>query len=180
VTTELYGPEFFAGRSETVTESAHIVAGHALRLFQPRSVLDVGCGKGEWLDAFGLNDAVGVDIACPDGDQFVRHDLTEPLNLGRDFDLVVSLETGEHLPPGAAETLVGSIVRHGDRVLFSAAVPGQEGIGQINCQPHEYWHGLFADRGMVVTDPIRPLISHDHRVKPWYRNNMFVYERWSE
>ena len=100
-----YGPAFFEGRSETVARSAQIVVPVLVDLFDPRSVLDVGCGKGEWLHAFDLEDTVGVDIAAPEKWRFVPHDLTKPLNLARYFDLVISLETGEHLPEDAAPTI---------------------------------------------------------------------------
>jgi hypothetical protein len=118
---------------------------------------------------------LGVDIAAPEGESFLRHDLTVPLDLGRTFDLVISLETGEHLPGEAADMLVASIVRHAGTIMFSAAVPGQEGKGHINCQPHEYWHEKFAALGFQVCDLIRPLIAGDWRVSPWYRDNTFLY-----
>jgi SAM-dependent methyltransferase len=173
VTASLYGPAFFAGRSHTVTQSAQAVVPHLKALLNPQSVLDVGCGQGEWLDELELVDSHGVDIAL-----YYPTDLTEPLHLGRTFDLVLCLETGEHLPEWAADTLVDSIVRHvGHAAVFGAAVPGQHGTGHINCQPHEYWHGKFAARGFEMFDAIRPLIANDARVSPWYRNNMFLYRR---
>jgi SAM-dependent methyltransferase len=143
-------------------------------LLQPRSVLDVGCGQGEWLEAFPVTDVWGVDIAAPDREGLLQRDLTEPLELGRTFDLVLCLEVGEHLPEEAADTLVVSLMSHGDNIVFGAAVPGQEGVGHINCQPHEYWHRKFAAVGYTMHDIIRPLIDHPH-VSPWYRNNMFLY-----
>ena len=174
--TDIYTPEFFAEHHGTVTLSASVVVPLVVDLLHPGSVIDVGCGQGEWLDAFGLEDAVGVDIAAPERDGFVRHDLTEPLDLERLFDLVVSLETAEHLPEEAADVYVDTVARHAGRaVLFSAAVPGQEGLHHVNCQPHEYWHAKFARYGLEATDPIRPLIAGDRRVSPWYRNNLFVY-----
>ena len=100
--TELYAPEFFVGRSETVTRSAMVVVPIVRDLLAPQSVLDLGCGQGEWLDAFGLEDARGIDIAAPF--QHMRRDLTDPLYLGRTFDLVVCLEVAEHLP---VEAVVG-------------------------------------------------------------------------
>ena len=177
MSTALYGPEFFVGRSHTVTLSAFVVAPIVRDLLEPESVLDIGCGQGEWLEAFALPDMLGVDIAAPEGDQFIRHDLTEPLDLGRRFGLVVCLETGEHLPESAAGTLVETLVRHGDDILFSAAVPGQEGIGHIHLQPHEYWLAKFAEHGFEVWDAIRPRIARDSRVSPWYRNNTFIFQR---
>lgn len=184
VATELYGPGFFAGRTETVAMSAKVVVPLIIRYVEPVSVLDIGCGQGEWVKALrGGTGCVrgpavyGVDISAPDAPGFIRHDLTEPLDLGGRFDLVLCLETAEHLPEWAADTLVDSIVRHADTVVFSAAVPGQEGIGHINCQPHQYWHDKFAERGYQMWDPFRPLLAGDHRVSPWYRDNLFLYEK---
>jgi SAM-dependent methyltransferase len=174
----VYDAQFFAGRSPTVTASAEALAPFISRLLAPDSVLDLGCGQGEWLEALRpfCKDQVGVDIAAPDG--YIRHDLQTPLELGRTFDLVLCLEVGEHLPAEAADTLADSVTRHSDSmVLWSAAVPGQEGTGHINCQPHEYWHAKFDARGFGVHDTIRPLIWDNHAVSPWYRNNMFLYLR---
>ena len=172
--SELYGPEFFEGRSETVLLSASAVVPHVHTLLAPRSLLDVGCGKGEWLEVFDIEDSLGVDIAAPDGERFIRQDLNWPLMLDRTFDLVLSLEVGEHLPEASADTLVHSIIRHGRTVVFSAAVPGQEGKGHINCQPHEYWHDKFEARGYAMFDIIRPYIRHPD-VSPWYSANTFAY-----
>lgn len=177
MSTELYGPEFFVGRSETVALSASVVVPVVCEFVAPRSVLDLGCGQGEWLAAFDVEERFGVDIAAPDAPGFLQFDLCEPLNLARTYDLVVSVEVGEHLPEDAADTYVASIVRHSDRVLFSAAVPGQEGTGHINCQPHEYWHAKFATHGFEARDVIRPLIQNDQRVSWWYRENLFLYGR---
>ena len=170
-----YDSEFFTGRSETVSQSACAVVPVICDLLDPASVLDVGCGQGEWLDVFDLDDLQGVDIAAPV--PYLRHDLCEPLDLGRTFDLALCLEVGEHLPESAADALVDTIARHSRSVVFSAAVPGQEGKGHINCQPHEYWHEKFAERGYETHDLIRPRIANDWRVSPWYRDNIFVHLR---
>ncbi len=172
--TEIYDKSFFAGRSETVALSASVVVPVLMDLISPRSVLDIGCGQGEWIDAFPIDDKLGVDIAAPEGEKFKAVDLRHPLKLGRTFDLVLCLEVGEHLPAEAAEQLVESCVRHSNTVVFSAAVPGQEGKGHINCQPHEYWHAYFSLFEFEFLDSIRPLIQ-DGRVSTWYRDNTFLY-----
>lgn len=177
--TTLYGPEFFVGRTEHVRLSASVVVPHLMELLAPTSVLDVGCGQGEWLAQFTVpdwqKDLHGVDIAAPFRLGFTHHDLTQPLELNRYFDLVLCLETGEHLPEEASDTLVDTLVRHAGDIVFSAAVPGQEGAGHINCQPHEYWHAKFAARGFEMYDVIRPRIKDNPNVSPWYRDNMFLY-----
>lgn len=176
--TDIYTPAFFAEHHQTTELSAMVVAPFVRQHLSPKSVLDIGCGYGEWLKAMQVDDWFGVDIAALEQPGFLRHDLTTPLDLGRTFDLVISLETAEHLPESAADTYVENIVVHAWRaVLFSAAVPGQEGLNHVNCQPHEYWHEKFEAHGFETTDPIRPLIAGNHYVSPWYRNNLFVYLR---
>jgi SAM-dependent methyltransferase len=172
----VYDETFFAGRSETVVRSAEVVVPVLKDMLAPLSLLDVGCGKGEWLEAFGIEDSLGIDIAAPEGQKFLQHDLTKPLDLKRTFDVVLSLEVGEHLPEKDAAVYAHTIVRHTRTVVFSAAVPGQEGKGHINCQPHEYWHRMFDSYGFQCFDTIRPLIR-DWRVSPWYQNNTFLYVR---
>ncbi|WP_435201864.1 hypothetical protein [Qipengyuania sp. 902] len=56
---------------------------------------------------------------------FLPQDLSQPFDLAQRFDLVQTLEVAEHLPETSARDFVASIARHGDIVLFSAAVPGQ-------------------------------------------------------
>jgi SAM-dependent methyltransferase len=168
-----YGQAFFAGRSETVAASAAAVAPVVRELLDPLSLLDVGCGEGEWLEAFALDDAVGVDIATHT--EYLQHNLVYPLHLHRTFDLVLCLEVGEHLPVSAADVLVDTLVRHGRTIVFSAAVPGQVGKGHINLQPHSYWHDKFTARGYTMLDVIRPRIARNYAVSAWYRDNVFLY-----
>jgi hypothetical protein len=171
----LYGTKFFVDRSPLVQLSADAVVPVIREVCQPTSVIDFGCGQGEWLAAFEMEDVLGVDIAVHDST--IQHDLTRPLRLKGRFDLALCLEVGEHLPESAADTLVDTIAFHADTVVFSAAVPGQEGTGHINCQPHEYWHEKFEARGYQTIDVIRPLIRHDDRVRPWYKDNIFLHAR---
>lgn len=176
----MYGPEFFAGRSETVIRSAAVVVPAIMQLLEPESVLDIGCGQGEWVDSFtrhGVIVAFGVDIFPPNRVGFSCHDLTEPVDLGVTFDLVLCLETGEHLPEEAADTLVNTIAHHANHyVVFGAAVPGQAGKGHINCQTPEWWHAKFAAYGFKAQDTLRPLIQHP-AVSAWYRDNTWVLVR---
>ena len=110
-------------------------------------------------------------------DKFLPFDLTQPLSLGRRFDIVSSLEVAEHLPPSAAETFVTSLTQHGDVVLFSAAIPGQPGTNHVNCQWPSYWANLFQERGYEVRDIVRPRIWTDGEIAPYYRQNMLVFVR---
>jgi SAM-dependent methyltransferase len=173
--------------------SPHSVAGASatLRAFlgtsaPVRSVLDIGCGQGEWLVSarqLGIEDVFGVDghsagpsLRIPRS-AYLHHDLNLPLDLARHFDLALCLEVGEHLRPEAAESLVSTIVAHSDLCLFSAACPGQPGQRHINCQWPAYWQRLFNDRGFVCVDDLRWAIWSDASIEPWYRQNIFVAQR---
>lgn len=151
---------------------------------KPRSLLDVGCGTGTWLKAaldFGVSDVFGIDgIELPDKQflvpksSFRRIDLSGGWNLGKQFDLAISLEVAEHLPAAAARLLVKSLTAHSDKIIFSAACPGQEGDHHLNCQWPDYWQTLFNECGFWCEDSLRWRIWDEKDVEPWYRQNMFM------
>ena len=67
-----------------------------------------------------------------DADEFRAADLSQPIDLGRRFDVVQSLEVAEHLPSSRASEFIGTLTSHDPLVMFSAAVPGQGGEHHIN------------------------------------------------
>lgn len=176
--------ESHAGDDPAALPSARVVVPALMELIGPTSVLDVGCGSAAWLATFraaGVSEVVGLDGAyarpqlhISDRD-FREVDLTSPFDLGRSFDLVVSLEVAEHLPSSSARGLVRSIVRHGDLVLFSAAIPNQEGPGHVNLQWPAYWADMFAEHGYLPADILRDRFWADENVAWWYRQNMVLY-----
>ena len=165
--------------------SARTVARLLLGEMSLRSLLDVGAGHGAWAAewmAAGVPEVLAIDgdyvardrLAIP-AERFQPHNLLQPLDVGRRFDLVQSLEVAEHLPEDRAETFIDSLVRHGDVILFSAAVPHQGGEHHVNEQPLGYWRAKFAARGFAAYDWLRPRIAADARVMPWYRYNSLIY-----
>jgi SAM-dependent methyltransferase len=165
--------------------SAEVIVDVIASMLQIRSVLDMGCGTGAWLAAFlarGVTDVVGIDYGRPARDQLqipqehIRDfDLERPVDLGRRFDLVVSLEVGEHLPSECSETYVDSLVRHSHAILFSAAIPGQMGAHHLNEQWPSYWYDRFAMRGYSCFDPFRLSLWNDDRIAWWYRQNLLLF-----
>jgi hypothetical protein len=185
MTEHVYSTDFYDYIDAGSRASADVVAGLILGEIGVRSLLDVGSGHGawaaEWMKA-GVKDVFAVDgdyvrrdqLAIP-ADRFVAHDLATPLDLKRRFDLVQSLEVAEHLPGDCAPGFVDNLVRHGDVILFSAAVPHQGGEHHVNEQPPEYWRKLFAKRGYQAFDWLRPRLADKRQVKPWYRFNSLIY-----
>jgi SAM-dependent methyltransferase len=179
----MYEPEFFSRHHAPAERSARRVLPLVIALLHPGSVVDVGCGSGAWLAEaarLGVDDYLGIDGHTPAGslgiptERFLTHDLATPLRLERRFDLVMCLEVGEHLEPDGAEVLVDSLVRLGPAVLFSAAVPHQGGDHHVNEQWPDYWAELFAARGFLAIDAIRPSIWRDDEVNWWYRQNVLL------
>lgn len=180
-----YDADFYGQLADDVRASATAIVPIVSNLLTPASVLDVGCGHGTWLAEFernGATDVVGVDGGHVDAtdldiraDQFQARDLRVPFDLGRRFDLVVSLEVGEHLPAGAAAGFVATLVAHGPAVLFSAAVPFQGGAGHVNERWPSYWAGLFAGHGYKPVDVVRPAVWENERVAFWYAQNTMLY-----
>ena len=184
MTAHQYDGLFFDYIEAGARESARTVVARMRGLLEIRSVLDVGCGRGIWLDEWtrqGVADVMGLDgdyvpiesMAVP-VEKFRAVDLSKPIELGRRYDFVQSLEVAEHLPPDSSETLVATLVRHGDVILFGAARPGQGGEHHVNERPYWYWRDLFRRHGYGLYDAVRPLIQ-DSTIEPWYRYNSFLF-----
>jgi hypothetical protein len=180
-----YSSDFYSYIDAGSRNSARVVSSLLLDEMPIASLLDVGGGHGawarEWLRA-GVSEALVVDgsyvssgqLVIP-GRMFEAHDLSRPVDIGRRFDLVQSLEVAEHISSDAADTFIGNLVRHGDVVLFSAAVPHQGGEHHVNEQPPEYWRAKFAEHGYEAYDWLRPQLAERREVMPWYRYNCFLY-----
>lgn len=184
--TQPYDASFFAGQSGGSYASARVVLGEVQRLLPFRSACDVGCGAGTWLRALaemGVEDLMGLDGAYArsslqvPAERFRATDLAAPFTVERGFDLALSLEVAEHLPPRRAESFVEDLVRLAPAVLFSAAVPGQGGTQHLNERWQDYWVELFARHGYAAHDVIRPRIWNEAVVEPWYRQNTLLFLR---
>ena len=187
MSTTPYNQTFFSDLIASSSRSARVIAPLLVAQLRPRSIVDIGCGAGSWLAEFtslGVNDFVGVDGDYVDrsslriaADRFVAKDLAATIDLGRRFDLAFCLEVGEHLHEAHADTLVDSIARHSDAVLFSAAIPHQGGTAHVNEQWPAYWAKKFSRCGYTCFDWIRWVIWNDTSVSPWFRQNLLIYLR---
>lgn len=164
--------------------SPSIVVPIVMRLFNPASIVDVGCGIGNWMKEFkknGVKDIFGIDgfhldksLFLNDTEELLLLDLEKPFTLPKRYDMAISLEVAEHLSEESATDFVKSLCNISDIVLFSAAVPGQGGQNHKNEQWPSWWKKKFEDNGYVFHDALRPVLWNNKSVKHWYKQNMFI------
>jgi glycosyltransferase involved in cell wall biosynthesis len=150
----------------------------------PQRVVDIGCGPGMLVHSL---QEIGIDAIGYDNDERVNNkqylkqvslfDLTDPA------DLVICMEVAEHIKEKLSEDVVDSIIRNitpGGKLLWTAAIPGQGGVGHINCQYKEYWQEKFEKRSLVRNTVLEnELIEYVKRkgyYMGWFVNNVMIFE----
>jgi SAM-dependent methyltransferase len=186
-TVSAYGADFYAYQQAGSLSSAGVIVPAVCDLVRPSSVIDVGCGVGTWLSMFarsGVADLLGLDGGyVPRSDlqipveRFRETDLSQPFAVPRVFDLAVSLEVAEHLPPASAQGFITSLTRLSPAVLFSAAVPHQGGWHHVNEQWPQYWAELFAHERFYPLDCLRERFWTTANVRWWYAQNIVFFLR---
>ncbi len=179
--------EFHKYGDEFDNASAEIIVPELTKLMQINSVVDVGCGLGNWLHVFenkGVAKLVGIDGEHArtkfilDEKHFIATDLEDKdafkSILNEKVDLAICLEVLEHLSANTGERIVDFLCNSTDVVLFSAAIPYQTGENHINEQPPTYWQDLFAKKEFIFYDIFRQKYWNNPKIKWWYKQNMFL------
>ncbi|MDP2781952.1 methyltransferase domain-containing protein [Devosia sp.] len=184
MTASLYPIGFYENRRAHTAHAARHILGKLPAGLPRASVSDIGCGTGTWLAAaleLGADTAFGIegDWVTPtmlDDPRiaFTPRDLEQRFTAPR-TDLALSLEVAEHLSPARAASFVADLVALAPAVLFSAAIPGQGGVGHRNEQWQSWWAGHFAHHRYTAHDVIRPAIWTDEAIPAWYRQNVVLY-----
>lgn len=186
-TSDYYASEFFSEQVQRSGASARVVLSLLYRLYQPNSVIDIGCGLGAWLgvaESLGSSVLRGLDGPWISQDHLVTKaidftpvDLEGPFNVHTKYDLCISVEVAEHLSKDRAESFVSTLCDASDIVLFSAAIKRQGGTNHLNEQWQSYWVQLFNSQTYDCYDLIRPVIWNNSNVDWWYRQNTFLFVR---
>jgi hypothetical protein len=147
------------------------------------TLVDFGCGKADYVKLFKRH---GIYCEAYDGNPNTKElsgglgtmlDLSDYIDLDEGFDMVMSLEVGEHIPAEFEETFLNNLCRHCFRpglMLISWAVPGQGGDGHVNCQTNEYIIEQMRQRTYELdekwTDRLRKSAS-----LPWFKNTLMLF-----
>ena len=185
----LYGEEYYLRMSRKSAQAdAEATCEILVGEFEPRSVIDLGCGVGRFLRPFhqrGIS-VYGVDAAASainnsliPTEYLDQHDLREPLTVESRYDLVICFEVLEHLSEDYANIIVSTISDAGDIAVVTAATPGQGGSYHMNEQPKEYWIDKFQKCGMVFlpekTKHIRAKINVEEL--SWVTDNLLIFQQ---
>lgn len=177
--------------SFALQNAAKVVAAIREVFAEAHSVIDVGCGSGAFaaeftrqgVRAIGLEHSRhGVELARRQGVDCRPFDVARPVaaQIRETGDLVYSFEVAEHVPASLADSFVHFMTCLGPLVVFTAAQPGQEGIGHINVQPLNYWIEKFERAGfshsIVETETLRAAFQK-RETSYWFFKNSAVFRR---
>ncbi len=185
---DLYDEQFYNYADRCLAHAAPFIVDDVVATYRAESAIDVGCGSGALMQAFaaagvrthGLeHSAAGLALCRSRGLSVTDFDLCDTSCVATGvFDIAVCLEVAEHLPQSVSANLVQLLCAFSPVVVFTAAPPGQGGLGHINEQPYEYWVDLFIDQGFqrdIRTADRWNRHWRSHGVAPFYHQNLMVF-----
>ena len=132
----------------------------------PKYVLDVGCGTGQWLDEYRKYNIKTKGIEGSSNAWHIMSDKTKEVVLKRDLrdkieeedyniDFVQSFEVAEHIEEEYADVFVHNLIKDDpDIILLTAAPPDQHGFQHVNCKEREYWMKKMKDKDYLFNQDL--------------------------
>ena len=150
------------------------------------SVIDLGCGPGTYTQA--INDLNKSWLKCK-GYDIDNRVIGKPslhkadiLEVNDPSDMVMCIEVAEHMHEALNQKIVESMKRNlkpDGLLIWSAAAPGQGGIGHINCKPKEYWANLLVQTGLTrqthLEDNLLEYLKQGYHMG-WFINNCLIFK----
>lgn len=149
--------------------------------FGMTNVVDFGCGMGDYIKR--IMD-LGYKCEAYDGNPNTPSltngigkvlDFSEKFNLNRKFDLVMSLEVGEHIPKEYENIYINNICNHSNNyILISWAIIGQSGDGHVNCQNNDYVIKEMDKNGFEY-DELNSINLRNLTTNAWWFKNTIMF-----
>jgi len=156
-------------------------------IFKPfvKTAVDIGCGDGRYTKYLIKN---GIKCKGYDGSPVTPQlsgglcevkDFADPQDIGK-FDLVLSLEVGEHIPKEYEQIFIDNICNASNRyICLSWAIEGQPGYGHFNCRNNDYVISELAKKGFYhcakSSQYLRDNCTQDKF--PWFINTVMVFQK---
>jgi len=150
----------------------------------PTKLLDIGCGPGTYVNCFqdlGVN-AIGYDsdTRVNGSPNLICQSLFDVKDTG---DVVLCMEVAEHIDSSSNQQIVEamtSFLEPGGILIWTAASPGQGGVGHINCQTKNYWDNLFSSTGLTrefnIENTLLEYIKNGYHMG-WFTQNLLIYKK---
>jgi len=149
---------------------------------EPETVLDLGCGPGTYVEMFT---ELGVKCTGYDTDERVagKPNLKQEslFNVKECADLVLCMEVAEHIDSEFNDDIVEAMwwaLKPGGTLIWTAAAPGQGGVGHINCQTKDYWAeklDRLLRRDLETEEKLLSFITKGYHMG-WFAQNLLVYK----
>ena len=122
--------------------SAEVIVPMLIDYVHPKSIIDIGCATGVWLNQFKIRSEDDINVLGVDGewlqpwqhfindDELIYYDLenkNEAFPVTDTFDLAICLENAEHISRDRADFLIDTLTKLSNIVYFSAATPHSGG-----------------------------------------------------
>lgn len=160
-------------------------------LFAHSSVLDLGCGVGQYGRHFHRHPEMGIRWLGVDGSEHIEeathgHVKFGDLSLGmpqiarQKWDWVMSLEVGEHVPRanGGEASFMHNLAAWATKgIVLSWALPGQPGEAHVNCQAAEYLQCAMGLLGWQLDGKQTARLQNATLAHPcwWLENSLLVF-----
>lgn len=119
--------------------------------FQPKSIFDVGCGEGHLINYFYDK---GIKVRASEGlseninnarlkSCIIEHDYTQDVLKPIKVDMTISCEFVEHVEERFIQNYLPQFCAC-KILVFTHALPNQDGHHHVNCQKAEYWITLMS------------------------------------
>lgn len=147
-----------------------------------KTIVDIGCGNGSYV--YKLEEA-GYEVTGYDGSPATTEitkgrcgvmDFSNAVDIGT-FDVVLSLEIGEHIPLQYEQTFIDNICNATKKLLITSwAIEGQGGTGHVNCRNNDYIIKEIESRGLEHLPDINDYLRLDVYL-PWFANTVLVFKK---
>jgi hypothetical protein len=150
--------------------------------YNSETTVDIGCGNGEYTKNFlrHKKNCIGYD-GSPLTPEITNGlckvmDFSEIVDIGK-FDLVLSLEVGEHIPQEYEQNFIDNICNASKQhIVLSWAIEGQGGDGHFNERNNDYVKAEMLKRGFVYQKRETHKLRGESTV-PWFENTIMVFEK---
>lgn len=148
-------------------------------------IADLGCGRCDYInrlmdcsyDVVGIEGNPNSKKFCTDSNKIFIEDLTKDISLSQEFDVVICLEVGEHIPKEFEDKLtnnINKILKPNGHLILSWAIENQGGYGHVNCRSNSYIRSVFNEYSSLID--YEEKFRKDAKL-PWFKSTCMVFKK---